>query len=81
MADASTWSPDPWDTAFAQFRELGAWCSGNAAVLSEIYSGAKAAAAVPTHTVAGPKYRGTDHPGKGATRHAVVVPRSRKGCP
>lgn len=58
MADASTWPPAPWDTAFARFRELDAWYSGNAAVLTEIYSGQTAAAAVPTHTVAGRKYRG-----------------------
>ncbi|MDZ4044298.1 MAG: hypothetical protein U1E32_00790, partial [Rhodoglobus sp.] len=58
MADASTWPPAPWDTAFARFRELDAWYSGNAAVLSEIYSGQTAAAAAPTHTVAGRKYRG-----------------------
>lgn len=58
MADATTWPPAPWDTAFARFRELDAWWAGNAAVLSEIYSGATAAAAVPTHTVAGRKYRG-----------------------
>ncbi|MDR6867673.1 hypothetical protein J2Y69_002277 [Microbacterium resistens] len=58
MADATTWPPSPWDTAFARFRELDAWWAGNAAVLSEIYSGQTAATAVPTHTVAGRKYRG-----------------------
>ena len=58
MADATVWPPQSWDTAFARFRELDAWWSGNAAVLAEIYSGQTAAAAVPTHTVAGRKYRG-----------------------
>lgn len=58
MADATTWPPAPWDTAFARFRELDAWWAGNAAILSEIYSGATGAASTPTHTVAGRKYRG-----------------------
>lgn len=57
MADATTWPPAPWDIAFARFRELDAWWTGDAATLAEIYSGTTGAAA-PTHTVNGRKYRG-----------------------
>lgn len=57
MADANTWPPAPFDIAFARFRELDAWYSGDAATLSEIYSGQTGAAA-PTHTIGGRKYRG-----------------------
>lgn len=51
------WPPAPFDIAFARFRELDAWYSGNAQELSEIYTGA-AAAAAPTHTIGGRAYRG-----------------------
>lgn len=57
MADANTWPPAPYDIAFARFRELDAWWSGDAQTLSEIYSGQSAATA-RTHSVAGRNYRG-----------------------
>lgn len=56
MAD-DVWPPEPFDIAFARFRELDAWVSGDAATLAEIYGGATAAAA-PTHTINGRAYRG-----------------------
>ncbi|WP_350347253.1 phage portal protein [Agromyces sp. G08B096] len=54
---ADTWPPEPFDIAFARFRELDAWYTGDAQTLAEIYSG-QAAAAAPTHTVNGRAYRG-----------------------
>lgn len=57
MADANTWPPEPYDIAFARFRELDAWWSGDAQTLAEIYSGTAQAAAA-THTVNGRAYRG-----------------------
>lgn len=54
---ADVWPPVPFDIAFARFRELDAWYSGDAEVLAEIYGGATAASA-PTHTIAGRAYRG-----------------------
>lgn len=57
MADATTWPPAPYDIAFARFRELDAWWSGDAQTLSEIYSGQTGAAA-RTHSVKGRSYRG-----------------------
>ncbi|MCI2959539.1 phage portal protein [Agromyces atrinae] len=51
------WPPAPWDIAFARFRELDAWYSGDAETLSEIYTGA-AGNAAPTHSVGGRSYRG-----------------------
>lgn len=49
--------PEPFDIAFARFRELDAWWTGNSQTLREIYSG-QAAAVAPTHTVGGQAYRG-----------------------
>lgn len=57
MADATNWPPAPFDIAFARFRELDAWYSGDMATLQEIYSGQTGAAAA-THTVNGRQYRG-----------------------
>ncbi|WP_100811777.1 phage portal protein [Microbacterium sp. BR1] len=58
MVDTSDqFPPAPFDIAFARFRELDAWYSGDATTLAEIYSGTTAAAA-PTHTISGRSYRG-----------------------
>jgi hypothetical protein len=56
MADGQ-FPPAPWDIAFARFRELDAWYSGDMQTLQEIYSGQTGSAA-PTHTVGGRAYRG-----------------------
>lgn len=56
MADANAWPPEPFDIAFARYRELDAWYSGNAEVLAEIYSGS--VAATTTHSINGQSYRG-----------------------
>lgn len=53
---ADQWPPAPYDVAFARFRELDAWVSGNASVLAEIYSGQRQAA--NTHRVNGRAYKG-----------------------
>lgn len=58
MADANVWPPAPFDIAFARFRELDAWYSGDMQTLQEIYSGQTGAAAAATHTVGGRSYRG-----------------------
>lgn len=55
---ADTWPPEPFDIAFARFRELDAWVSGDAATLAEIYGGATQAAAPATHTIRGRAFRG-----------------------
>lgn len=57
MSDANAWPPAPFDIAFARFRELDAWWSGNAVILSEIYSG-KSADTQATHRVNGRQYKG-----------------------
>ncbi len=57
MSDANAWPPAPYDIAFARFRELDAWWSGNAAVLADIYGG-KSADVQATHRVNGRQYRG-----------------------
>lgn len=54
---ADVWPPQPWDIAFARFRELDALYTGDTATLQEIYSG-QAGAAPSTHTVNGRRYRG-----------------------
>ncbi|MBS0231717.1 MAG: hypothetical protein JSS52_11250 [Proteobacteria bacterium] len=46
--------PVPFDIAFARFRELDAWYTGDTETLQEIYSGAAAV----THRVGGRSYRG-----------------------
>lgn len=56
MAD-DMFPPKPFDIAFARFRELDAWWSGDMQTLQEIYSG-ETAAATPTHSVNGRRYRG-----------------------
>jgi len=53
---ADTWPPEPFDIAFARFRELDAWISGDATTLAEIYGGAAQQAA--THTIRGRAFRG-----------------------
>lgn len=50
-----TWPPEPFDIAFARFRELDAWWAGDTQTLSEIYSGRDATG---THIVNGRSYRG-----------------------
>lgn len=55
---ADVWPPEPFDIAFARFRELDAWYAGNAADLAEIYSGQVGAATPATHTINGRAYRG-----------------------
>ncbi len=51
---ADTWPPEPFDIAFARYRELDAWWAGDTQTLSEIYSGQSAT----THTVNGRSFRG-----------------------
>lgn len=51
---ADTWPPEPFDIAFARFRELDAWWSGDTQTLAEIYSGTGG----QTHTVNGRSFRG-----------------------
>lgn len=59
MADATVWPPEPFDIAFARFRELDAWYTGDAETLSSIYSGTGSArGAATTHMVGGRSYRG-----------------------
>ncbi|MCC2033076.1 phage portal protein [Microbacterium allomyrinae] len=46
--------PEPFDIAFARFRELDAWYTGDTETLQEIYSGS----ATVTHQVGGRSFRG-----------------------
>jgi hypothetical protein len=50
---ANTWPPEPFDVAFARFRELDAWWTGDTATLQSIYS-----TSAGTHVVNGQSYRG-----------------------
>lgn len=51
---ADIWPPEPFDIAFARFRELEAWWAGDTETLAEIYTGT----GTPTHVVNGRQYRG-----------------------
>ncbi|GAA1915237.1 hypothetical protein GCM10009775_04590 [Microbacterium aoyamense] len=51
---ADTWPPEPFDIAFARFKELDAWWAGDTQTLSEIYSGR----GPQTHIVNGRSFRG-----------------------
>lgn len=57
MSDAIAWPPAPYDIAFARFRELDAWWSGNAVELANIYGGTSADTNA-THRVNGRPYKG-----------------------
>lgn len=57
--NSDQWPPAPYDIAFARFRELDAWYTGDAETLGAIYNGTGGTArGAATHMIGGRAYRG-----------------------